>query len=237
VGLITYAIGDIHGEFQLLQKALEWIEQDSGDDPARVVFLGDYIDRGSRSAHVVLRLMEGPTNPKHEWITLKGNHEDLALNDFTSWMCNGGRETEASYFQLLGSSTIPKDHLNWMEKLSLSFYDDKRFFSHAGINPARTLTEQTFHDLLWSRNDFRHWGSVKPKLMLVHGHTPTKSGPIYSPGVGINLDTAACFRGDLTVAAWRDDLEHPYIFQLNHYAAREKEWADDKWVPRKKEEE
>ena len=43
-----YAIGDIHGQKALLDHALALIEADGGHD-ARVVFLGDYIDRGPDS--------------------------------------------------------------------------------------------------------------------------------------------------------------------------------------------
>ena len=43
----TYAIGDIHGQLEMLEQALDHINADGGQD-AKVVFLGDYIDRGKQ---------------------------------------------------------------------------------------------------------------------------------------------------------------------------------------------
>ena len=49
---MLYAIGDIHGELGKLERLLEMIGP-SADD--RLVFLGDYVDRGPESAGVVTR--------------------------------------------------------------------------------------------------------------------------------------------------------------------------------------
>lgn len=43
--MTVYAIGDIHGQLELLQQAHRRIEADGGSD-ARIVHLGDLIDRG-----------------------------------------------------------------------------------------------------------------------------------------------------------------------------------------------
>ena len=45
---MIYAIGDIHGQLGQLDEALRLIEQDGGRN-ARIVFLGDYTDRGPDS--------------------------------------------------------------------------------------------------------------------------------------------------------------------------------------------
>jgi len=53
---ITYAIPDIHGRLDLLVKAIDRIVADvlaRGWPPYKIVFLGDYIDRGPESALVV----------------------------------------------------------------------------------------------------------------------------------------------------------------------------------------
>jgi len=47
-----YAIGDIHGELDNLTHAVSKVEADGGSD-AKIVFLGDYIDRGPKSREVV----------------------------------------------------------------------------------------------------------------------------------------------------------------------------------------
>ena len=52
------AIGDIHGQIDMLHLALERIEAEGGPD-AHVVFLGDYVDRGPDSRGVVELLSQG----------------------------------------------------------------------------------------------------------------------------------------------------------------------------------
>ena len=74
-----YAIGDIHGHLDLLLQAHERIARDGGRD-ARIVHLGDLIDRGPDSRGVVEHLMQGQAAGR-DWIVLRGNH-DPALPEF-----------------------------------------------------------------------------------------------------------------------------------------------------------
>ncbi|MFC3119172.1 metallophosphoesterase [Jhaorihella thermophila] len=55
---LIYAIPDIHGHLQELDRALRLIEADGGSD-AEIVFLGDLVDRGPDSRGVIERLMRG----------------------------------------------------------------------------------------------------------------------------------------------------------------------------------
>src|SRR3982751_735542 len=58
-GYSAYAIGDVHGRLDLLDRLLADIERDRIENPARkvlLVFLGDLIDRGPQSAQVIERL-------------------------------------------------------------------------------------------------------------------------------------------------------------------------------------
>ncbi len=48
-----YAIGDIHGCAQLLERALAWIDNNAGGSPTHIVFTGDCIDRGPDSKAVL----------------------------------------------------------------------------------------------------------------------------------------------------------------------------------------
>ena len=59
---LTYAIGDIHGCNDLLSRLLDDIHRDAEQrgSGARIVFLGDYIDRGPDSKGVLATLMAGP---------------------------------------------------------------------------------------------------------------------------------------------------------------------------------
>lgn len=73
-----YAIGDIHGQKDMLDHALASIAADGGVD-AQVVFLGDYTDRGPNSRGVVDTLIAG-RDAGRNWTFLKGNHDRLFTN-------------------------------------------------------------------------------------------------------------------------------------------------------------
>ncbi|SHJ03466.1 metallophosphoesterase [Wenxinia saemankumensis] len=70
-----YAIGDIHGQSAMLDEALDRIERDGGRD-ARIVFLGDYTDRGPDSRGVLDRLSTGLAEGRN-WAPIKGNHDRM----------------------------------------------------------------------------------------------------------------------------------------------------------------
>ena len=63
--LRVYAVGDIHGRADLLRILLDMIQEDAARAPAgpqrRIVFLGDYVDRGPDSKGVIdMLLAEAP---------------------------------------------------------------------------------------------------------------------------------------------------------------------------------
>ncbi|HAC51243.1 MAG TPA: serine/threonine protein phosphatase, partial [Sulfitobacter sp.] len=70
-----YAIGDIHGYAAELERVLTLIEEDGGPD-ARIVFLGDYTDRGPDSKAVIERLAQGKAEGRN-WTFLMGNHDRM----------------------------------------------------------------------------------------------------------------------------------------------------------------
>ena len=105
-----YAIGDIHGQKEMLDHALALIAADGGDD-AQIVFLGDYVDRGPDSRAVVETLVGGVAEGRR-WTCIKGNHDrmftrfvregiehDARVRSGISWLNPrlGGAMTLASY--------------------------------------------------------------------------------------------------------------------------------------------
>ena len=79
-----YAIGDIHGQLEMLEEALARIEADGGPE-ARVVFLGDYVDRGPESRGVIELLSQGLAAGRN-WTCLLGNH-DRMFSMFMALFC------------------------------------------------------------------------------------------------------------------------------------------------------
>src|SRR5690349_17279714 len=99
---LTYAIGDIHGCHDLLIALLDGVRRHAGGRPYRLVFLGDYIDRGRDSAAVVDTVRELQAQSPDTVTCLMGNHEMMLLSaerdpSLTEWwLGNGGEATLAS---------------------------------------------------------------------------------------------------------------------------------------------
>ncbi|MEM6899893.1 MAG: metallophosphoesterase, partial [Pseudomonadota bacterium] len=81
-GLRVYAVGDVHGRADLLERLFDTIEADissrTDDDEVCIVFLGDYVDRGFQSREVIDFLLNDRVC-KHNCVFLKGNHEEAFL--------------------------------------------------------------------------------------------------------------------------------------------------------------
>ncbi|MEZ2131365.1 MULTISPECIES: metallophosphoesterase family protein [unclassified Sinorhizobium] len=196
----TFAIGDVHGCLDPLRRILAVIEAHAPS--GRIVFLGDYVDRGPDSRGVIELLMAGP-GPDWEWIALKGNHEDMMAGAHNGraepgwWLGNGGFETMRSY-----GGPVPEAHLEWMDALPLIYVDDHRIFAHAGVNESFPLDRQTEHDLLWIRRPQLYSGSYWGRH-LCHGHTPELDNP-FTVGNRTNIDSGCAFGGTLSCAVFDD---------------------------------
>jgi serine/threonine protein phosphatase 1 len=212
----TYAIGDIHGSLAKLRSLIAHCERDAGDDPMSLVFIGDYIDRGPDSRGVVEYVMGLEARLGTNVVVLKGNHEELALaaHDGTmsvgTWLLNGGDKALRSY-GITTARELPAEHVAWFRALRLRFDDGQRLFVHAGIDPARPLDDQDAHDLVWIREPFLIDERDHGRL-IVHGHTPLRTGmPDLRPN-RLNIDTAAVFGGPLTAAVFVAEQRDPIGF-------------------------
>ncbi|WP_372573455.1 metallophosphoesterase family protein [Ruegeria jejuensis] len=219
-----YAIGDIHGQLDELHRVLALIEADGGPD-ARVVFLGDYVDRGPDSQKVIDLLIEGQQAGR-DWITLLGNHdrmfawfmEDVPRHDphllvGYHWLHDrlGGTETLQSYGLSYDTMTrledlhaeakeiVPHAHVDFLRGLRPMFETPDLAFVHAGIRPGIPLTQQSENDLVWIRQNFHTYAKPHPKL-IVHGHTPVNVATHY--GNRINLDSGAGYGKPLSAAVF-----------------------------------
>lgn len=212
----TYALSDIHGCLDKLERLVARCEADAGGETATFVFLGDYIDRGPDSRRVIAFIMAMQARDPDRVICLIGNHEDMALNalddprEIDLWMLNSGGTTLASY-GVTHPSELPADHVAWLRALRTHHDDGRRFFVHAGVDPERALDRQERRDMLWMREPFlsdtRDFGRF-----IVHGHTPLRGGQPDLRGNRVNIDTAAVLGGPLTAAVFEDDRTEPARF-------------------------
>ncbi|MDB5558368.1 MAG: serine/threonine protein phosphatase [Enterovirga sp.] len=214
--MLTYAVGDIHGCLGHLVALLDRVAADAAGRPHRLVFVGDYIDRGEDSAGVIslLRRLQGE-RPGHV-ICLKGNHEDLFLRALKRpdvlriWLQNGG-ETMLASFGAAGPEDVPADVTAWIASCPIGFEDEWRYFVHAGLRPGRLLDEQTEYDRIWIRDEFLV-GDHDFGRFVVHGHTPRPDGRPDLRRYRVNLDTAAVYGGRLTAARFGDAQAAPEAF-------------------------
>ena len=225
-----YAIGDIHGRIDLLDRLLEKILKDesSREDGRipRIIGLGDYIDRGDNSLAVLKRIRELDAHfTRAEF--LMGNHEDALLGFLDdpiackSWIEMGGLQTLASLgVPLPNSRPEERDLLALCGELLeavrpfLSFLRDMPMIgesgplilTHAGVNPARPLQRQGKRALLWGHCDGMVDEPVRGRC-VIHGHYDNPD-IVNRPG-RICIDTGAYYSGVLTSA--RIDTEVTFL--------------------------
>lgn len=212
----TYAIADLHGRYDLLCDALASIEKHVGDMPHTIVTMGDYIDRGPKSAEIIQCLMNLQAGGKNI-VCLKGNHEDIMLTCLRApglisrwWIPNGGGRTLLSYGAKEGISvfdamaSVPKEHIDWITNLPRLHIDKHRVFVHAGVQDGIPLDEQDDEKMAWmlypegaeDGHGERH---------VVHGHHQFEDGPKCYKG-RTDLDTFAWYTGRLVVGVFDDDV-------------------------------
>lgn len=210
------AIGDVHGCAGKLDALLERIAEDDAraGSAAQLVFLGDYVDRGADSRRVLERLI-ALSQTRADTVFLKGNHEDVLLAFLADpagsaqWLHWGGVETLESYdvaaeagadpaaIAARARAAIPAAHLDFLRRLALYRVIGDYLFVHAGLRPGKPIEEQAEKDLLWIRGEFhRAPPSRRPAQVVVHGHQPVHK-PL-DAGWRIDVDTGACFGGELT---------------------------------------
>lgn len=214
-----YAIGDIHGRYDLLRELLRKIENfDKGlpsPEKLHVVLLGDVVDRGPNSAQLLRYLKEWSENTRGQ-VMLLGNHEEMMVRVHAgerrllrNWLKVGGRETLESFgltppsdaetpdmrFMDDIAAAMPSDLMDFVRKWPTVARSGDYFFCHAGVRPGIDLARQSKADLIWIRNEFldsaRDHGAV-----VVHGHSISAEAEFRNNRIGI--DTGAYRTGILT---------------------------------------
>jgi len=189
-----YAIGDIHGSLESLERLMEKINPDLERD--RLLFVGDYIDRGPDSKGAIDTIMNLGCNV----LSLMGNHEDMWLRasarmsdpvpgdaDIDFWMINGGQATLKSF---AGIDTKP--YLAFLRDLPLFLELDDFLLVHAEFDFSipDPFGKAGIDSMLWGRGKPYH--GKKPVLC---GHTPL---PLEQIRAGlktnkINIDNGCCY--------------------------------------------
>jgi serine/threonine protein phosphatase 1 len=195
----TFAIGDIHGEREALDRLLAKLPPLGADDT--LIFLGDYVDRGPDSRGVVERVRALIDAGPAKVVTLRGNHEDMWLecwrspnlgfllprgngcvNMFRSFVgrapMRDGEELDLEELEQLLAvrAWFPESVRAFMGETTLWHEDEHAIYVHAGLEGEDTdwkhPSQSSPKNLMWMREpDFFAGYSGK---RLIFGHTPTR---------------------------------------------------------------
>ncbi|MGH7771226.1 MAG: metallophosphoesterase family protein [Candidatus Binatia bacterium] len=229
-----YVIGDIHGCLNELACLLENLPLEPFD---RLIFLGDYVDRGPDSKGVVSYLIEWQRKGDQETIFLKGNHEDMFLSYLglpgrygEMFLINGGGATLASYGVSSDSSPeqalslIPESHLEFFKGLKNYYLTEPFLCVHAGIHPSKPLSQQIEEELLWIRDEFILNRHPLPYTVLF-GHTP-RTEVLFDLPYKVGLDTGLVYGNELSCL----ELHEKVLFQIGRGKRKvARKTVRDKW--------
>jgi len=228
-GELIYAIGDIHGRYDLFKQMMARIVADAADRTRgrlpMLILCGDYVDRGPDSARMLTALDWIRRDERIALRLIKGNHEAAFLAflkdplEGEPWLRFGGDATLLSYgvtppadfgdgVELVRArddllECMPAAHLRVLQGLELMVIVGDYAFVHAGIRPGVPLARQKAQDLLWIRGPFLdHVDRFEKRI--VHGHSWAEAAPeIYDNRIG--LDTGAYGTGILTAVRIEDN--------------------------------
>lgn len=224
-GQRIYAVGDVHGCYDLLVSLLgqirdHWTNTGGRKEQTSLLFLGDIIDRGPDSK-TCLELISKLWSA-NQVIVLRGNHEDMMIEAAQGnaaaqavWLANGGIETLASFD--IDPPRTGEDAFDFAERLVAgvaapiwdmlhntvhSWRSGDYLFAHAGVDPNVPLDKQDNLTLLSIREEFTQsdkWHGA----VIVHGHSIVDRVEIRTNRIA--CDTGAYRTGVLSCICVYDD--------------------------------
>jgi len=137
-------IGDVHGCYDVLIKALGELRDDT-----KYIFVGDYLDRGTQNAETFNWFNSVMSKPNV--VLLRGNHE-LHYDKYINGLPVKGRETAKVTIPQLERSGIGKKELDrfrrHLQDLYMFTFRGKKFLvTHAGIPSKLLMDRYTDSDL------------------------------------------------------------------------------------------
>ncbi len=204
----TLAIGDIHGCREPLIKLWEVIEPTTED---RIIFVGDYVDRGADTKHVIEFLIN--INKTHNITFLTGNHEEKFFlakhgrSELADWLAHwGGQQTLDSYG---GMEAIPDTHWEFFRTTLPYLETENHIFVHANLEADVPVDEQIPYTIIHKK-----LGTPLPHQSgktMICGHTAQASH------VPLNLGHAICIDTDPGRGGWLTclDVDNGNYWQTN----------------------
>ena len=220
----TVAFSDLHGNYKVWKAIQNYYDKDDV-----LIFMGDACDRGPDGIKIMLELLQDD-----RVIYLKGNHEDMFLNNIhlgigtaldtnkESIIFNGCYKTLKDYVKLPGDDKIFLiDNLQKIKNYYIYINKEKKniFLSHAGID-IENINNLDETKLLWDRKHIKNnnYDNRYENWYVVHGHTPCQTLRKdmatrvyrYYNNHKIDIDIAACST-NLAAVIDLDTLEVKYF--------------------------
>lgn len=204
----VFVIGDIHGCLSTLKRLIDKIPWDPKND--RLIFIGDYIDRGEDPKGVVDFILSlKKESSKIECIL--GNHEVMFLDYLKGrnrdlYLLNGGTTTLASYRadrKNKEDPLVPESHLSFFSNLKSYIELEDYYIVHAGFRPGKRIEDQSLEDMIWIRYEFIDSDYDFGKK-VIFGHTPFREPFVTKTKIGI--DTGAVYGNKLTCLQLPDEI-------------------------------
>lgn len=193
-----FAIGDIHGCFDLLKELLE--NKIQLQKPDKLILLGDYIDRGIQSKEVIDYIID-LKEKGIDIVPLLGNHESMLLDAYNNegltykWIQNGGSTTLKS-FNITSLKDIEPKYIEFFKGLSYYFALNEYLFVHAGFNDSDINPFADKYSMIWLFKQTYENPLLMNKI-IIHGHRPITVDVckeiVYSNKNVINLDTGCVY--------------------------------------------
>ena len=199
-----YVVGDVHGCFDEFEELYNKIVQDADLDAFKIIFVGDYVDRGPDSKKVIDKVMK---LQQVGHVALMGNHEDMLIAGEFMYAEATLRSFNASFMEL------PEYVTTWMRSLPKYYEDDTIIVAHAGANPSFPMNEQTDEMLMWLRYGENH--NAHMGKHFYHGHTPFLRKKPEGTIDRTNVDTGCVYGGLLTAAIVGDDGKPKGFLQVS----------------------
>jgi len=132
------------------------------------------------------------------------------------FLINGGKATLASYGLVEEKITagdalqaIPAEHIQFYQGLRSFHVMDTFLCVHAGIDPQKSLGDQSNEDLFWIRNKFIYSSHSLPYTVLF-GHTP-QHAVLFDLPYKVGLDTGLVYGNRLTCL----ELDEKVLLQIS----------------------
>ncbi|BBE31447.1 serine/threonine protein phosphatase [Tepiditoga spiralis] len=186
------SISDIHGCYEQLKKILNQLSKFKIE---KTIFLGDYIDRGTKVKETLDLILDYSKTNKS--IFLQGNHENMAIDFLYKknlynegvWFKNGAKETLNSLCNSYNNDYIKhidKKYIFFLKSLENNIYYEysNYIFVHGGIRDFKLNIEEQdlnckkenaikkHYSYLWVREDFLKQEKPYKNKVIIHGHTP-----------------------------------------------------------------